>query len=102
MEISRIGERARLASAALAGASTDAKNACLARLAALLEENCADIVAVNAADAERGSDPVDRGGRSRGRFASGSGRRGFRKTRSSERAANREAAGPDRRGGGAV
>lgn len=54
MEISRIGERARLASAVLAGASTEAKNACLARLAALLEENCADIVAVNAADAADG------------------------------------------------
>ena len=54
MEISWIGERARLASAALAGASTEAKNDCLSRLAALLEENCAEIVAVNAADVADG------------------------------------------------
>ena len=54
MEISWIGERARLASAALAGASTEAKNDCLSRLAALLEESCAEIVAVNAADVADG------------------------------------------------
>ncbi len=54
MEISWIGERARLASAVLAGASTETKNDCLSRLAALLEESCAEIVAVNAADVADG------------------------------------------------
>jgi glutamate-5-semialdehyde dehydrogenase len=56
MSVQSILIRAKEASPALAAASTDAKNAALARIAQLLLDNSNAIVSANASDLERGKE----------------------------------------------
>ena len=56
MSVQSILTRAKEASPSLAAASTDTKNAALARIAQLLLDNSSAIVSANALDLERGKE----------------------------------------------